>query len=509
MKRSTSSHSHRDEKLKPRNEDETTSRSRTEEEKLRRRREWLWQQEREREHERLKKKMILEYEMRRAREKDLRESKGRSHHSHSSSKSKSPQSRHGRTSMSDTLKTSTLCEKLESSNGTTPIFKGPEGTQISVTELRRIKVDIHRNIPGKSTADDLHRDIVNPEDVVIQRREGEGSKPIFERDEIKNAVSKTEEVGERRTVVAINNENLDNKSKTYKKYTTSPTCVTSRSHSPPRTSPRHFRHEDSKYDNKESYKSDRERHRSRDKSREYRECYTEKDRVHTHPHGVEKDRSRERRSRREHSRSRDREERKWDRDSHHRSVRDERLYQGYRKRSRERSRERRERDRSRELRVPPPHYIEQIPVPIYCGNFPPRPIMVGPLLPIRTPVPFGSVRHPSMMGPLRPFPPRFIPPDMYRMRPPPNPSACNNSVLQGRLTSYFRDYGEWFDGIRGKRGLRHRRPGLRPFESSYCYQQCPSERAIRRFRIRCQQTLFLLVRSGLFCFALLPMQLHF
>lgn len=62
--------------------------------------------------------------------------------------------------------------RLESSNGTTPIFKGPEGTQISVTELRRIKVDIHRNIPGKSTADDLQREIINPEDVVVKRREG-------------------------------------------------------------------------------------------------------------------------------------------------------------------------------------------------------------------------------------------------------------------------------------------------------------------------------------------------
>lgn len=45
--------------------------------------------------------------------------------------------------------------------------------------------------------------------------------------------------------------------------------------------------------------------------------------------------------------------------------------------------------------------------------------MVGPLVPIRGQVPLGT-RH--MMGPLRPFPPRFIPPDMYRLRPPPNPS---------------------------------------------------------------------------------------
>nr|XP_034182151.1 female-specific protein transformer-like [Osmia lignaria] len=421
MKRNVPGHSHRDEKARAsRSEDyEAASHSRAEEEKVRRRREWMLQQKLNEEHERLKKKKILEYEMQRAREKKLRESKGRSSRcSRSSSASKSPPSRHGRTSVSDTPKT--LSEKLESSNGTTPIFKGPEGTQISVTELRRIKVDIHRSIPGKSTADDLHREIINPEDVVVKRREGEGSKPIFEREEIKNAVVKTEEVGERRTVKAISSENLESKSKTLKKYTTSPTNVRARSHSLPRTSPHHSRHEDSRHNNREIYRNDREREHNRDKSREYRERHIEQERRRTHPHSIDNDRSRER-SRRDHSRSREREERKWDRNSHHRSVRDERSYQEYRGRSRERSRERRDRDRSRELRVPPPHYIEQIPVPIYCGNFPPRPIMVGPLVPIRAQVPYGSVR-PPMVGPLRPYPPRFIPPDMYRMRPPPNPN---------------------------------------------------------------------------------------
>lgn len=62
--------------------------------------------------------------------------------------------------------------RLQSSEGTTPLFKGPEGTKISTTELRKIKVDIHRNIPGKSTPSELHRDIVNPEDVVLKRRAG-------------------------------------------------------------------------------------------------------------------------------------------------------------------------------------------------------------------------------------------------------------------------------------------------------------------------------------------------
>lgn len=62
--------------------------------------------------------------------------------------------------------------RLEPSDGTTPLFKGPEGTQVSAAELRRIKVDIHRNVPGKATTDDLQRDIINPEDVLVKRREG-------------------------------------------------------------------------------------------------------------------------------------------------------------------------------------------------------------------------------------------------------------------------------------------------------------------------------------------------
>jgi len=39
-------------------------------------------------------------------------------------------------------------------------------------ELRRIKVDIHRNISVKGPVTELQRDIVNPEDVIVKRREG-------------------------------------------------------------------------------------------------------------------------------------------------------------------------------------------------------------------------------------------------------------------------------------------------------------------------------------------------
>lgn len=127
--------------------------------------------------------------------------------------------------------------------------------------------------------------------------------------------------------------------------------------------------------------------RSRNQSREYKDG----DRQRRETRDADEDHLQERECHRDQSRSRDSDARKRDRDSsHHRYVTierkqkkiegkilsfstscnrsyDERSHREYRDRSRERSRERRDRDRSRELRVPPPHFIEHIPVPIYCG----------------------------------------------------------------------------------------------------------------------------------------------
>jgi len=57
-------------------------------------------------------------------------------------------------------------------------------------------------------------------------------------------------------------------------------------------------------------------------------------------------------------------------------------------------------------------------------SFPPRPIVVSPMVPLRGQIPtMGRGRH--LMAPIRPFPPRFVPPDMYRLgHPPLNPSKC-------------------------------------------------------------------------------------
>ncbi|PBC25079.1 feminizer [Apis cerana cerana] len=198
------------------------------------------QQEREREHERLKKKMILEYELRCAREKKLALSK------RSKTKSRSPESR-GRSNASNTSKTFILSEKSESSDG---------------------------------------------------------SKPIFEREEIKNVLTKTNEITEHRTVLAVNIEKSENETKTCKKYAISSNSLRSRSRSFQRTSSCHSRYEDSRHEDRNSYRNDRERSCSRDRSREYKK----KDRRYDQLHNVEEKHLRERTSRRRYSRSREREQ---------------------------------------------------------------------------------------------------------------------------------------------------------------------------------------------------------
>lgn len=153
-------------------------RSRTEEEKQRRREEWKHEQEMRRQHERLKRKKIEEYEKERALKQALKMKGTSLHRCRSRSGSKSPTSYHlhRRRSLSSISKSDIIFERSdESTSGAVPLFKGPEGTQISPTELRRIKVDIRRNIPVKEPVTELQRDILNPEDVVLKRREEERS----------------------------------------------------------------------------------------------------------------------------------------------------------------------------------------------------------------------------------------------------------------------------------------------------------------------------------------------
>ncbi|XP_020298713.1 U1 small nuclear ribonucleoprotein 70 kDa-like [Pseudomyrmex gracilis] len=123
----------------------STSRSRTEE-KLERRKEWRRHQELEQEHERLRKQKIEEWERKRAQELGKR------------SPSDSPPPRHtGRSGRSPDQYLSTFKKNLNKLSG--PWFKDPEGRLINSTELRRIKVDIRRNIPVKGPIPEIKRDI--------------------------------------------------------------------------------------------------------------------------------------------------------------------------------------------------------------------------------------------------------------------------------------------------------------------------------------------------------------
>ncbi|XP_018045753.1 PREDICTED: zinc finger CCCH domain-containing protein 13-like isoform X1 [Atta colombica] len=439
-----------------RNEDHnifTVLRSRTEEKKQRRRREWQRQQERERQHEKLKQQKILEYERKRAQALKKYAEEKSSRHSQSKSDSESPL--HGRyrgrskstasksdngspsyvryrgRSTSTASKSDNLHEKLdESTNGIVPLFRGPQNAQIDTSELRRIKVDIHRNIPAKGPVTELERAILNPEDVIVKRREGEGCKPIFDREELKKVINKTNEIEEQRTAVFINKEQS---ASTIKSHSLSLSPIRNRVYSGYLSSYQSS-HLDLNQDKTEKCDTRKDDERSDlEKRREYKEKYTERDGANKH----------------DNNRSRSRE-----RNSHSRPFIEERSYRDrYREKSNERSYERRDRerernrergrnrdrtktrDRSRERRNIASRYIESpISVPICYGSFPPRPIVVNPMVPLRGQISsMGRGRHPTLMVPVRPFPPRF-PPNMYSLgHPSPNPSegaVCITCVKQ-------------------------------------------------------------------------------
>lgn len=67
------------------------------------------------------------------------------------------------------------------------IFVGPEGTRIDLNELKKITVDIRRTM-SRNNASISHgplRYAFKPEDFILIRRPGEGSRPIFDREELK------------------------------------------------------------------------------------------------------------------------------------------------------------------------------------------------------------------------------------------------------------------------------------------------------------------------------------
>lgn len=105
-----------------------------------------WNQEKNRQHEKLKQQKILEYE----------------------------------TKQAEASKSGTLFKKSDKSSGTV-LFRDSKDVKISIAKLREIKINIHRNISTIEPISEIERSIVNIEDIVLKRREGEGSKHIFDR----------------------------------------------------------------------------------------------------------------------------------------------------------------------------------------------------------------------------------------------------------------------------------------------------------------------------------------
>ncbi|XP_020286119.1 apoptotic chromatin condensation inducer in the nucleus-like isoform X2 [Pseudomyrmex gracilis] len=225
-----------------------TSSSRTEEikkqrEKRKRREEWRRQQELAIEHERLKKQKIMEWERKRQKELGKRSS------------SYSPlRHRTGRSSLSQYLTTS-----KEISNEKF-WFSTSEGQAISFEELRRIKVTIRRNIPVIGPIYEIQRDIHTPDDVVILRRNGEGSKPIFDRAEIKLLRAIKRENKKHRT------DSETNKMQTSRKRSLSPS-----------SSNRYDRREKSYKYSRKSKDTERDRDRNRKQREEQRSNKNEAD----------------------------------------------------------------------------------------------------------------------------------------------------------------------------------------------------------------------------------------
>ncbi|XP_015186454.1 PREDICTED: serine-arginine protein 55-like isoform X4 [Polistes dominula] len=400
------------------------SQSRNAEEKQRRREEWKKQMKLQQEHEKLKKRKILEYELNRYREIKARSSRGRSA-SESDRKTRDRSSRDkslDKKIKATSSKSSNMADKsgFSSRDDSTTRFRGPEGVKISKEELRTITVNIHRKLSVENPSFEINRDILVPEEIVIRRRSGEGSKPIFEREELKSNTKEhtTEIFEERRTVKAAKSSDTGRKSESLR-----------RRSSPSSNVSRHRSHRSSS--------SQRSKRHSRERSRERgRRRYIEHDdrpsgssnRYESSSRNVERDSYRDYKKylrdhcsnqnyshRSESRRGSDKEE---ERDRSSSSKLRTSHYSDRERRSRSRSRSRDSRYRERRQVAQPPYDINQIPYPVYYG---PRPMMVGPMMPIRgqVPIPRGRL-PPSGIGPIRPFPPRFMPPNAYRFGPPSN-----------------------------------------------------------------------------------------
>jgi len=87
-------------------------------------------------------------------------------------------------------------------SGDWAVFRGPEMDQIDSRELKKIQIDIRRSIPEHKIRDiPVVRSLVDPLKLVIPRRSSEGSKQIFDREEIAKHAVKEEKVEEQRVMI--------------------------------------------------------------------------------------------------------------------------------------------------------------------------------------------------------------------------------------------------------------------------------------------------------------------
>ncbi|XP_011871761.1 PREDICTED: pre-mRNA-splicing factor CWC25-like isoform X2 [Vollenhovia emeryi] len=204
------------------------------------RKKWRIEQEYEKEHEKRKLKMIEKYERNRA--EAIKTNKKHSLHQRRS-KSNSPQRRDAR-----------YPEHSKERNA--PIANGPEGI-IDMKELHKIKTDVHQYVPpeDRDTSSKIKRDILNPHDIILPRRQNEGEHPLFRKSEIKE----TEEIW---TVSFSRDKQLDKQSTSWKNAHTSgrPDGDSTLRH---RSYKSTVRHEESDDDNKKyNYNSSRRQNSS-------------------------------------------------------------------------------------------------------------------------------------------------------------------------------------------------------------------------------------------------------
>jgi len=87
-------------------------------------------------------------------------------------------------------------------SGDWAVFRGPEMDKIDSRELKKIQIDIRRNIAAHKIRDEpVVRALQDPLKLVIPRRGSEGAKQIFDREEISRHAAKEEKVEEQRVMI--------------------------------------------------------------------------------------------------------------------------------------------------------------------------------------------------------------------------------------------------------------------------------------------------------------------